>query len=497
MDLPVSIGEIVANKYRIDRVIGTGGMGVVVAAFHLELEQPVAIKFLNGEAGSRADASERFRREARAAARIHSEHVARVLDIELLHNHIPYMVMELLEGHDLEQELQQQGRLPVAVAVDYVLQAIDAIAEAHASGVVHRDLKPTNLFLARRSDGSRIIKVLDFGISKLVGPGWGPDAALTRSASIFGSPLYMSPEQMRSSKDVDARADVWSLGAILYELIAGQPPYVADSMPALCVAIMTDPPRRISELVPGAPPLLEAVLYKCLAREAAERYESVADLAEALESFAPGGHLYSQRARRRLSSLTPGFASSTARFAFEPVSQLPRGSTPAAPDVRLFPAKPGRTQSSWGKTGGRMVNRKIGTILGALAIFGILAVGGWLFARQLSSKGSTVERVQAALPASAPPSAGVAAEAPSPVSQASASQPVPAAPPVSSAVAAAPSVPVATSEPEQATAATDKTAKVAKPPRSSAAPPRRSATSRDKPASGSSAPLSDFGGRLY
>src|SRR4051812_41095090 len=136
MDLPVTIGEIVANKYRIDRLIGTGGMGIVVAAFHLELEQLVAIKFLNAEAGARADANERFRREARAAARIRSEHVARVLDIELLDNHIPYMVMELLEGHDLERELEETGPLPIGLAAEYLLQAIDAIAEAHATGVV-------------------------------------------------------------------------------------------------------------------------------------------------------------------------------------------------------------------------------------------------------------------------------------------------------------------------------------------------------------------------
>src|SRR5688572_8928957 len=149
MELPVKIGEIVAKKYRIDRAIGAGGMGVVVAAFHLELEQPVAIKFLNGEAAARSDSNERFRREARAAARIRSEHVARVLDIELLDERIPYMVMELLEGHDLERELEQTGPMPTVVAVDYVLQAIDAVAEAHAHGIVHRDLKPTNLFLAQ------------------------------------------------------------------------------------------------------------------------------------------------------------------------------------------------------------------------------------------------------------------------------------------------------------------------------------------------------------
>src|SRR6187402_3368467 len=254
MDLPVVVGQVVAQKYRVDRVIGQGGMGVVVAGFHLELDQPVAIKFLVTESGLESEGAERFRREARAAAKIHSEHVARVFDIGLLDERLPYMVMELLNGNDLEHEIDRRGALPVAEATGYLLQAIDAVAEAHSAGIVHRDLKPTNLFLAQRADGSRIVKVLDFGISKLVGPGWGPDAALTRSASIFGSPLYMSPEQMRSSKDVDVRSDIWSLGAILYELIAGQPPYVADSMPALCLAIISAPPRPLRELVPAAPP---------------------------------------------------------------------------------------------------------------------------------------------------------------------------------------------------------------------------------------------------
>jgi serine/threonine-protein kinase len=486
MDLPVAIGEIVANKYRIDRLIGTGGMGIVVAAFHLELEQPVAIKFLNSETGARADANERFRREARAAARIRSEHVARVLDIELLDNRLPYMVMELLEGHDLERELEQAGPLPVAVAVGYVLQAIDAIAEAHATGVVHRDLKPTNLFLAQLPDGRRLIKVLDFGISKLVGPGSGRDAALTRSASIFGSPLYMSPEQMRSAKDVDARADIWSLGAILFELVTGRPPFLAESMPALCIAILTEPPPSLHGLVPSAPAELDAVVFKCLAREVNDRFDSVADLAEALVPFAPDGQRHAERARRVLGLSGRTLSYPTSRIDSElPISNVPRGSTPAAPLVRgVERPGPGPTQSSWGKTGGRaIVNRRIGTILAAVVL---LLGGGLLLARTLSTNEEpTLPQIQAARPsAPAPPSAAVATpvEVPAPVPEPQAAEALPARP-AGSGVPASASVDARPAKPPSA-----------KPP--GAKPQSATSTPRDKSARGGSG-LSDFGGRIY
>jgi eukaryotic-like serine/threonine-protein kinase len=481
MDLPVKIGEIVAKKYRIDRVLGAGGMGVVVAAFHLELEQPVAIKFLNGETAARADASERFRREARAAARIRSEHVARVLDIELLDDRIPYMVMELLEGHDLERELEQRGPLPTQVAVDYVLQAIDAVAEAHANGIVHRDLKPTNLFLAKRPDGSSIVKVLDFGISKLVGPRSGPGAALTLSASIFGSPLYMSPEQMRSSKDVDARSDIWSLGAILYELIAGQPPFVADSMPELCVAILSDTPRPLHELAPSASPAIDEVLSKCLAREPAARFPSVAELAEALAPFAPGGYVYSDRVRRTLGQAPLGLGA-TARFGSDAPFAVtsPRSMTPAAPSVGRQP-----TQSSWGKTEGRpLVNRTTGTILGALVL--LLVVGG-LFARGLSSPAENSEQTRAvpsAAPVSAAPSPAPTSPEPPTVTAEPSLAPTP-APLEVTAPSAAPPQPLA----PRANAET----------RSAPAAPKKPARSAGTPqkGGGDGAALTDFGGRIY
>ena len=220
---PPQEGDVLAGKFRIERVLGVGGMGMVVSAMHLHLDERVAIKFLLPEALSNPEAVARFSREARAAVKIKSEHVARVIDVATLENGAPYMVMELLRGRDLSQMLQEEGALPAALAVQYVLQACEALAEAHAMGMVHRDLKPANLFLTARADGSPCVKVLDFGISKVTNmSGSGPDMGMTRTQVMMGSPLYMSPEQMASARDVDQRSDIWAVGTVLlFEKIFG------------------------------------------------------------------------------------------------------------------------------------------------------------------------------------------------------------------------------------------------------------------------------------
>ncbi|HVJ20233.1 MAG TPA: serine/threonine-protein kinase, partial [Polyangiaceae bacterium] len=214
---PVREGDLLAGKYRVERVIGVGGMGVVVAARHLHLDVRVALKFLLPSLKQDGEIVARFLREGQAAARIKSEHVGRIMDVGSFDDGSPYLVMEYLEGRDLAAELASRGRLSVAEAVAHVLQALEALAEAHQSGIVHRDLKPSNLFLTRRADGSALIKVLDFGISKAAF-GEGGEAVLTRSQGIMGSPQYMSPEQIRSAKRVDQRSDIWSTGVILHEL---------------------------------------------------------------------------------------------------------------------------------------------------------------------------------------------------------------------------------------------------------------------------------------
>ncbi|HEY4013925.1 MAG TPA: protein kinase [Polyangiaceae bacterium] len=284
--LPIAIGDVLAGKYRVDRVLGVGGMGVVVAATHLQLDQRVALKFMLPEALAQTTLVERFAREARAAARLKSDHVARVLDVGTLESGSPYMVMEYLDGSDLATVIERHGRMLVDTAVDCVLQACDAVAEAHSVGIVHRDLKPRNLFLTTRNDGSPLVKVLDFGISKHAAPG---DLSLTRSTEVIGSPNYMSPEQLKSAREVDARSDIWALGVILYELLTGQVPFVAESVAQLVALVLMDLPRPIESLRTDVPAGLKQAIARCLEKDPSLRFASVAGFAIALQPFAPPG----------------------------------------------------------------------------------------------------------------------------------------------------------------------------------------------------------------
>jgi eukaryotic-like serine/threonine-protein kinase len=296
---PVRAGDMLAGKYRVERVLGAGGMGVVVAARHVELDQLVAIKFVREDALASEDAVQRFLREARAAVKLKSEHVARVLDVGKLESGAPYMVMEFLEGSDLGKILTDRGPLPVDSAADWILQACEAVAEAHAIGIVHRDLKPENLFLARTVGGGQKIKVLDFGVSKAIGGGAsGEMSGLTRTRAMLGSPLYMAPEQMRSSRDVDARADIWALGVVLFQLLTQRWPFEADTMPELCLRVVTEPPMDLGALRPDVPSGICAVIERCLEKDARKRFANAAELATALEPHVqPGSRVLADRAR--------------------------------------------------------------------------------------------------------------------------------------------------------------------------------------------------------
>src|SRR6185436_6098030 len=210
MDAMPNPGDVLLGKYKIESVLGEGGMGKVYAAQHMLLGKRVAMKLLLPEVIRHKDSVQRFLNEARAVARIENEHVAQVLDVGQLENGLPFMVLEYLDGIDLACLLETRGPLPIHEVADHLLETIDAVARAHQLGIIHRDLKPANLFLARRTDGTARIKVLDFGISKAIGG--VTSGSLTKTSSMVGSPMYMAPEQLRDSKSVDHRCDIWALG---------------------------------------------------------------------------------------------------------------------------------------------------------------------------------------------------------------------------------------------------------------------------------------------
>ena len=280
-------GDIVAGKYKIIRIIGEGGMGIVVEAVHQTLDQRVAIKFHRPQASENEESIARFLREARAAAQIPSEHIARVSDVATLDGGDPYFVMEFLEGEDLDSVIEADGPLTVPLALDYTLQVCEALAEAHALGIIHRDLKPANLFLARRGDGSTIVKLLDFGISKTLPKGDDAELNMTKTRALMGSPLYMAPEQMRSTKRVDHRADIWSLGVLMHEMLTGETPFVGETLPEVCASIAADQPIPLTVKRPDAPFELESVILRCLEKDAELRYVDMADLILALAPILP------------------------------------------------------------------------------------------------------------------------------------------------------------------------------------------------------------------
>jgi serine/threonine-protein kinase len=330
-------GETIDGKYEVEAVVGTGGMGVVLAARHVALGQRVAVKFLLPDVAKRQpEAVERFLREARAVTQLKSEHVARVMDVATAEGGAAYLVMEYLEGRDLRRVLEEQGRLPVEAVVDYVLQAAEALAEAHARGIVHRDLKPANLFLTRGIDGSPLVKVLDFGISKAPAKG---ERGITRTDAVMGSPGYMSPEQIRSAKNVDQRSDVWGLGIVLYELVSGQPPFDGDNIATLSAQIVVETPKPVESLRPEVPKALADAVAKCLEKEPTKRFASMSELAAALAPFAsPAGALVAERIRRMTGS----------GIAFAPtllVSAAESRALAAAAPTELAPSA--RTDGNW------------------------------------------------------------------------------------------------------------------------------------------------------
>jgi serine/threonine-protein kinase len=451
--LPVA-GELLAGKYRVERTLGVGGMGVVVAARHIELDERVAVKFLLPHVPPHGEPVARFIREARAASKIKSEHVVRVYDVGRLENGAPYIVMEYLDGCDLAQLVDRHGPLSVHDAVSYVMQACEALASAHALGIVHRDLKPANLFLTTSADGTPKLKVLDFGISKISQSDGESDGSygLTSTATIMGTPSFMSPEQLRSTRDVDGRADIWSLGAILYALLAGTPPYEGESNADVSAKIIRDDPPPLRSVRPDASEAMEKIVQKCLAKKAANRYADVSELANALAEVGNDG---AKSAAVRVARVATAIAPTLRSNAPPPV--VPKaGSTPDARTPTTD--NPTRTASSWGESKPPAEETKrraipLGAILFIAAAIAALAALG-------------ISRVDApSAPAAAPPPT-----IPIPIATSIATSPSPSPSPSSSSSP--------TTSPSPSITASARVVPSAKPPAS--APPAPSASAPPK-----------------
>ncbi|WP_170319774.1 serine/threonine-protein kinase [Polyangium spumosum] len=462
MDTSVRPGEVLLGKYRVERVLGKGGMGLVVAARHLSLGELFAIKFLSTSTIENAEVIERFEREARAAARLRGEHVARVHDVGRMENGAPYMIMEYLDGSDLHALVRRRGPLPVEEAVAYVLQACDGIAEAHAAGIVHRDLKPANLFLIRRPNGSPCVKVLDFGVARQTGV---EEVALTATGVMLGSPMYMAPEQIARSKSVDARSDIWAMGVVLYELLTARGPFQGQTVLELVAAILQEEPPRPSELRPDLPAALEAVILRCLRKRSEERFQSMGELAAALDEasrpaaaavLAGGTVLLPGPARASAPSAPNLFVQPPAAPSLPmpvappmPMPVAPLASAPALarPPFASTPAIQASTNQAWGQTGyvqaaAPRPSGRFAVAIGAVAALVLLGGGGWFVLGRSSGPtpaadvpAASAAPVETAAPAPPPretaPIAAIAApeQAPAPSSAPSASA-APAAPPV-------------------------------------------------------------------
>ena len=393
-------GQVLAGKYRVERVLGQGGMGVVLAARHVHLEERVAVKLMLSEAAFNTEAVARFLREARAAARLESSDVARVSDVGTLEDGRPYMVMEYLDGSDLAQVLASTGPFAIGDAVDYVLQA----AEAHSIGIVHRDLKPSNLFLTRRRDRTPHVKVLDFGISKVSGASLsGSDNAMTKTSAMMGSPLYMSPEQMTSVRDVDGRSDIWALGIILYELLSGATPFTGETLPQVCGLVLQSEAAPLSSRRPDVPPELEAVVARCLAKKPDQRYQNIAELAVALRGLAGR---YGRASVERILMLAGGE---------EPVPSAPP-QTPATAGNETSPAAsavPG-THAAWGETKPPLPGRRSAAwLVASLVVVPLLGADAWWGLSQQQDQAPAPESSAAAVTGAEPvPSARARTDAP-------------------------------------------------------------------------------------
>jgi eukaryotic-like serine/threonine-protein kinase len=284
----LGIGSLVNDKYRIIREIGRGGMGAVYEAQNVAIGKKVALKFIDHEAATNADAVQRFVREAQAASAAESMHIVQVFDVGECPHGTPYIVMELLRGETLAGRLSRMRQLPVSEAVHVCVHALRGLRRAHEVGIVHRDLKPDNIFLVETDDDPIFGKVVDFGISKIIRRASELDAStLTRQGVILGTPYYMSPEQAQGMPDLDARTDLWAVGAILNECLTGQRPHVGNTYEQVIVAICTTDVPDIRSRAPWVPQNVADVIRRALTRDREQRYQSASEFIDALRGVAP------------------------------------------------------------------------------------------------------------------------------------------------------------------------------------------------------------------
>ena len=386
------VGQTIAGKYRIERLVGSGGMGAVYEALNLAINKRVALKFLFRDEAIDRDTAARFQREAEAASAVNSAHIVQIFDAGTSEDGRPYLVMELLEGEDLRHRLKRVGRLPLEEAVVIAKQLSRALGRAHAAGIIHRDLKPDNIFICPRDDDPLFVKILDFGISKIVS---AHTDTLTRRGTVLGTAHYMSPEQAQAFADIDGRADLFSLGAILYEALAGRPPHLAKTFEAVLIRVCTTAADDIREHAPDVPEAIARVIAKSIERDREQRYQTAHDFTMALEQFAP--ELY--HAPRRPDNLSASSAvPSQPAFADTEESQTPPVSTGSGNSLTRSTRVEGPSGSARPLTIHPPKRARL-ALLAALVTLPILGLAGWLAHKSKPARQNSVATALPALPA--------------------------------------------------------------------------------------------------
>lgn len=407
-DLDALLGAVVGGKYRVDALLGRGGMGAVYRATNTGIGKRVALKFLYREAARDLDAVARFQREAEAASAVESAHIVEIFDSGTTDDGLPFLVMELLKGEDLRTRLRRESRLSVGEAVRITAQVARGLRRAHEADIVHRDLKPDNIFLCQRDDDPTFVKIVDFGISK-VSRKQATTSTLTRRGTVLGTAFYMAPEQAQAKRDVDGRADIFSLGAILFEALAGRPPHMGSAYEAVLIDICTKDAPDIREFAPEVSGDLAAVVARALQRERSLRFQTAREVYESLVACLPG-------------AVPPSGEAEAARFDGDGTESPSKGeATPAAaPSGALAEVGTGTVSGtavrSAGAQGRAPARRTAAALIAAVGLVGITM---YLFARPSPPEQGTATpatRAPQALPSIPVPNQGGAKmRAPEPV----------------------------------------------------------------------------------